>query len=173
MHYGARSYFFNGAIHTSYALHLQVTSICSVNRHISCKLVLVAEAVPLVPDLAVSVEEKVVSWGWHHPFCNLLTCNSIFLGMIYIILWPASPRYVYQHGQYNLVVVIVPVWAIRSDSGLCSGCPPATGLVRDIYVMHHWEQCWVSICFSFLLSCHYQNGQKQAGSPWRKIPLTF
>lgn len=96
-------------------------SICSVNGHIFCKLVLVAEAMSLVADLAMPVEINVVSWGRLHAMCYPLTCDSIFLGVIYVMLWPAPPpRYAYQHGQYSLMVVILPVWTPWSDSALCS-----------------------------------------------------
>lgn len=104
--------------------------ISSVNGHISCKLVLVAEAMSLVADLAMPVENNVVSWGRLHAMCNPLTCDSTFLGIIYVMLWPAAPpRYVYQHGQYSLIVVILPVWPPWSDSSLCSGHPPAAARV--------------------------------------------
>lgn len=105
-------------------------SICSVNGHIFCKLALVAEAMSLVADLAMPVEINMVSWGRLHAMCNPLTCDSILLGIIYVMLWPAAPpRYVYQHGQYSLIVVILPVWTPWSDSGLCSGYLPAAGRV--------------------------------------------
>lgn len=163
-------------------------SICSVNGHIFCKLVLVAEAMSLVADLAMPVEINVVSWGRLHAMCYPLTCDSIFLGVIYVMLWPAAPpRYAYQHGQYSLMVVILPVWTPWSDSALCSVYLPAARRVGDVYVKHHGEGCWVSSCFSFLLSCLHQCSQKQgedlspavsscecrAGSCWRQMALAL
>lgn len=94
-------------------------SIWSISGHTSWKLVLVAEAMSM---------ENLVSWGRLHTMCNLLTCENTFMDIIYVTQRSAAPsRYVYQHGEYSLVVIILPVWRMQSDSGLCTGHPLSAG----------------------------------------------
>lgn len=59
--------------------------------------------------------------------CNPLACGSLFLGIIYLKTRPAVPANAYQHGKYNAVVAILPVWTLWPDGVLNSGHLSAAG----------------------------------------------